>query len=72
MPARASDRNGTITVAGATSYQMQVTYSDDTAINVGNLDNSDIRITGPGGFNVLAQFVSVDVNTNGTDRKSVV
>jgi parallel beta-helix repeat protein len=57
-----------VTTAGGTSYTLQVTYSDSTAINVSTLDSNDIRVTGPNGFNQLATFVSVDNNTNGTPR----
>ena len=37
-------------------------------VDITTLDNSDIRVTGPNGFDVLATFVSVDVNSNGTPR----
>jgi hypothetical protein len=57
-----------VTVPGGTVQQLKVTYTDDNAIDVSTLDNSDVRITGPSSFNVLAQFVSVDVNSNGTPR----
>jgi hypothetical protein len=58
----------TVTKAGGTIYQFTITYTDDTAINVGTLGNNNIRVTGPGGFNVLAQFVGVDVPSNGSPR----
>src|SRR5262249_48764784 len=67
-PPTASGTFGNVTTAEATSYTLTVTYSDNVAINVSSLDSSDVRITGPNGFNVLAAFQSVDVNTNGTPR----
>ena len=47
---------------------MTVTYTDNVAVDITDLNNSDIRVTGPNGFNQLATFVSVDTNTNGTPR----
>jgi hypothetical protein len=57
-----------VLVAGGSAYPIQVTYADNTAIKVSTIDGNDIRVTGPGGFNQLASFVSVDVNTDGTPR----
>jgi len=57
-----------VTTPGGTSYTFTVTYADATAIMVSTLDNNDIRVTGPNGFNQPATFVSVDNNTNGTPR----
>ncbi|MBX7105228.1 MAG: hypothetical protein K1X57_14190 [Gemmataceae bacterium] len=57
-----------VTSPGGTLYTFTVTYSDNSAIKVSTLDNNDIRVTGPGGFNVLATFVSVDINSDGTPR----
>src|SRR5205807_381823 len=37
-------------------------------ISVGTLDSNDVRITGPNGFNTLATFGSVDINSDGTPR----
>jgi hypothetical protein len=47
-----------VTTGGGTSYSFTVHYADDGAIDVGSLDNDDIRVTGPGGFDVAATFVS--------------
>jgi hypothetical protein len=46
-----------VTTAGGTSYTLQVTYVDKTAINTGSIDSSDIKVTGPNGFSVIATFV---------------
>lgn len=47
-----------VTAAGATSYSFVVQYSDDGNVNNGTLDNRDVRVTGPGGFSVAAQYVT--------------
>jgi hypothetical protein len=45
-----------VTTPGATTYTMQINYADDVAINTATLGNSDIRVTGPNGFDQLATF----------------
>jgi len=57
-----------ITTVGGTNHVFTVNYQDDTVIDVSSLDNSDIRVTGPNGFNQLAVLVSVDNNTDGAPR----
>jgi hypothetical protein len=57
-----------VTTAGGTLYSFTVTYADDGEIDVGSLDNNDVRVTGSGGFDVAAAFVGVNDNTNGTPR----
>lgn len=57
-----------ITDPGIATKQFTVTYTDDVAINVGTLNNDDIRVTGPNGYNRAATFVSVDVPSNGSPR----
>jgi CSLREA domain-containing protein len=61
-----------VTTAGATSQSLTITFRDDLAINVATLigNNNAVRVTGPGGFDVPATFVSIDVNTNGTPRSA--
>ncbi len=56
---------------GSSTYDFSVTYTDDTAVKVATLDNQDIRVTGPGGFNQLANLVSVDGATDGKVRTAV-
>src|SRR5262249_13957407 len=58
-PVAKSSGFANVTATGGTNYVFSVTYSDDTAINVTTLDNSDIRVTGPNGFNMLATFLEV-------------
>ncbi|HEY9851284.1 MAG TPA: DUF4347 domain-containing protein [Leptolyngbyaceae cyanobacterium] len=57
-----------VTTVGAATYDFTVTYSDNVAVNVSSLDNSDIRVTGPNSFNQLATFVSLNTPGNGTPR----
>jgi hypothetical protein len=48
--------------------QFTVTYSDNVGINASTLSDGDVRVTGPGGYDRTARFVSVDVAGNGTPR----
>jgi cyclophilin family peptidyl-prolyl cis-trans isomerase len=57
-----------ITTGATTTHTFTVTYTDDFAIDVSTLDNSDVRVTSPNGYNQLATFKSVSVNSNGTPR----
>ncbi len=65
-----------VTTSGGTSYTFTVTFSDLTGsnngINVASVinNNTAIRVTGPGGFNVLATYVpgSISNGSNGTPR----
>jgi large repetitive protein len=54
--------------AGATTQTFTVRYTDNVAVKVSTLDNSDVLVTGPNGFSQLATFVSVDVASDGTPR----
>jgi hypothetical protein len=53
---------------GGTHHSFSLTYTDNRAINVSTIDSNDVRVTGPNGYNQLAQLVSVSSNTNGTPR----
>ena len=57
-----------ITQPGIGLKQFTVTYSDNLAIKVSTIDSSDIRITGPNGYDRLAQFISINAPSNGTPR----
>ena len=57
-----------VTAAGGMLYSFTVLYADDGEINVNTLGSNDIRVTGPGGFDLAAAFIGVDVNFNGTPR----
>jgi hypothetical protein len=57
-----------LTQAGQATKSFSVTYSDDVAIAVATIDSNDIRVTGPNGYDQLAQFVSLNTGGNGTPR----
>jgi hypothetical protein len=57
-----------VTVSGGTIYSFTLTYSDSLAIDITSVDGSDIRVTGPGGFNQLATLVGVTPAGSGTPR----
>ncbi|MCH7224807.1 zinc-dependent metalloprotease family protein [Haloferula sp. A504] len=57
-----------LTAIGQSSQTLTVTYSDDFAINTATIDSADIRVTGPGGYDQLAQFVSINDPANGSPR----
>ncbi|BCX47559.1 T9SSC-terminal target domain-containing protein [Haloferula helveola] len=54
--------------SGQSTHTFTVTYSDDLGVNVASIGTGDVRVTGPGGYDQLAQLVSVDQATNGTPR----
>ena len=56
-----------VTAAGATSYSFTVRYTDDGNVNHGTLDDGDVRVTGAGGFNVAAQFISASPPVSATN-----
>ncbi len=57
-----------VTTGGGATYTFTVTYSGQTPIDVATLDNNDVRVTGPNGYDQLATFVSVNPPGNGTPR----
>ena len=57
-----------LTQSGQAAWTFTVTYSDNVAVNVASIDSGDVRVTGPNGYDQLAQFVSLDVAVNGTPR----
>jgi hypothetical protein len=57
-----------LTQSGLRAKAFSVIYSDNTAVAVASLDSNDVRITGPKGYDRLAQFLSVDATTDGTPR----
>ena len=68
VPPTAVSTPAGVNTAGGSSYVFQVTYADNTAINVSTLDSNDVIVTGPSAFSAPATFVTVDNNTNGTPR----
>jgi hypothetical protein len=45
---------------GANSFVLEITYLDDGMIDSDGLDDEDIRVTGPNGFDALAVFDHID------------
>jgi hypothetical protein len=57
-----------ITQPGVGAKQFTVTYSDNVAVDVVTIDGSDIRITGPRGYDRAGRLISIDASSNGTPR----
>lgn len=57
-----------VVAAGGTVYTFTVTVTDAVGVAVGSLDSLDVRVTGPGGFDEPATFVTVDHGSNGSPR----
>jgi hypothetical protein len=57
-----------ISTSGGTTYRFTVSFSDNLAIDATSLDGSDIRVSGPGGFDQFATLVSVTPVGSGTPR----
>jgi Ca2+-binding RTX toxin-like protein len=55
-----------ITAASNQPYQVIVTYTDNTGIDIDTLDLNDIQATGVKGFNRLATFLSAETTGNTT------
>lgn len=68
VPPLAEIQLADVTQSGQASHQFTVTYSDDVAIDVATIDSSDVRVTGPNGYDQFAQFVSLNTSGNGTPR----
>ena len=58
----------TVKLAGGRDYVFKVTYSDSQAIDVSDIGNGDVHVTGPKGFSQDAKFVSVNAKGDGTPR----
>jgi len=68
LPPLAEAQVADLTQSGETSHLFVVTYTDDFAVDVATPDDGDIRVTGLNGFDLTAQFISVDAPGNGTPR----
>jgi predicted NUDIX family NTP pyrophosphohydrolase len=68
VPPKAELQVTDLTQPGVGSKQFTVTYSDNMAMDVSTIDSSDLRVTGPNGYDRAAQFVSIDVSSDGTPR----
>jgi len=47
-----------VTDVGNSSYQFTVTYTDNGNVNRSTLDDTDVRVTGPNGYDQAAHFMS--------------
>ena len=59
---------GNINSGGGSTHSFTVQYSDNVAVDVSDLDSTDVHVTGPNGFSQNASFTGVDVNNDGTPR----
>ncbi len=59
---------GPIVTAGPTPDTVQVTYSDNIAIDVSSIGIGDIEIVAPNAATLSITGVTVDINTNGSPR----
>ena len=57
-----------VPVAGDDLYTITVVYSDSLALDVSSLDDGDLRVTGPGGFDQPATFAGVTPTGDGAPR----
>ena len=53
---------------GGATHAFSVTYTDDLGIDVSDIDSSDVRVTGPNGYDELAVLLGVDESADGTPR----
>jgi Right handed beta helix region len=68
LPVASAGPFADVTTTGGTTYNIVVTYADNGAINATTIDNSDVRVIGPNGYNVLATLIGVDTPGNGSPR----
>jgi hypothetical protein len=54
--------------AGSPTHSFTVTYTDDTAVRVSSLGDSNIVVTGPAGYSSFANFTGADQAADGTPR----
>lgn len=68
IPPTAAGTFANVSTTGATTYSFSITYSDNYLLDVSSFDNNDVRVTGPGGFDVPASLVSYTPSGNGSPR----
>jgi phosphodiesterase/alkaline phosphatase D-like protein len=57
-----------VALGGGGSYDFQVTYSDNVAINGSTLQTGNVVVSGPNSFNSAPVFLSVNTGGDGTPR----
>jgi uncharacterized protein YkwD len=60
-----------ITTGGPADYTFTIAYNDNVAINSGTIGDSNIVVTGPGGFSAPASLVGVDSSAGPTSLRAV-
>ena len=60
--------DGARTEAGSDSFVFKVLYRDDVAVDVSSLDDRDVRVYGPGGYERTAVLLGVDELQDGPER----
>ncbi|MFT7515499.1 MAG: hypothetical protein ACI9QL_004731 [Candidatus Omnitrophota bacterium] len=68
IPPQAESTLADINATGENRYTFDVHYTDDVAIQSSTLDDADVRVTGPNGYDVLATLVSVNTSGDGSPR----
>ena len=59
-----------LTQPGQVIKEVRVSFSDDVAVDVSSIDPGDLRVTGPNGYDRLAQTVALDLTSDGTPRRA--
>jgi glucose/arabinose dehydrogenase len=57
-----------VIIQSGNKYVFDVTYLDDSAVDIATLGNGDIRITGPNGYSQTATLVRLDDDVNASKR----
>ena len=57
-----------LTIGGAATQTVTVTYSDDNQLNLATIGDGDVRVIGPNGYSAAATFVAMTGNGEGTKR----
>jgi hypothetical protein len=60
-----------IAAAGSGTHSFTVTYTDNTAVRVSTIGESDLYVSGPNGFSNVVEFSGFDVASDGTQRTAV-
>ncbi len=70
-PTAALEPSDPITAAGGSTTELVGTYQDNVAVDLASLGNSDIRVTGPNGYDELASLVGINPSSPGAAQYQV-
>ena len=70
-PPEASLRVSDVTRFGGSRQLFRVKYTDDVAVDVSDIDDTDMRVIGPEGFDELATLVHVYGRGDGKSRRAL-